>query len=232
MKNIFKTLFLSVFLVTSCGSDDDGSPSGGGGGTDIFANTNASYTLDFESTFSEDMYPVDYPDNPTFGTVLVITHGPEISVFEMGQLATEGLQAYAEDGDVDGLASFLNQEAGMENEGSFSITTIPAIGPVASASIDVTITPTRSRITFLAKLNPSPDWFVGVSSFDVIDGNELIDEATFVLRPIDAGTAAGNTYEAMDMPESVNISTYVGLPFADGPFTAGEIGNLNISRDD
>lgn len=229
MKNIIKVLFICAFVLVSCG-DDDGSPMSVGGGNGLFVNPSADYSLTFETNFTESEFPIDYPDNASFGPIVVITHAPDVSVFQIGQTASEGLQAYAENGDVDALATFINMEVGEEGEGSFAVATTQGIGPSSTTTIDVAVTPTRTRITFLAKLNPSPDWFVGFSSFDIIDGTELVDQATFTLQPIDAGTAGGNTYEAPAEAENSNIAIYLGAPFGDGPFAAN-LGRITLNRD-
>jgi hypothetical protein len=233
MKNVFlKVLFVSALVFGSCESDDDGSPTvSGGGGDDFFDTASADYSLNFQTLFTEESFPTDYPDNPTFGTIVAITHTPEISVYQIGQLASEGLQAYAEDGDVNALAAFISADIGEENEGAFSIVTATSIGPNTSTTMDVSITPSRTRITFLAKLNPSPDWFVGLSSFDVIEGDDLVDDVTFNLGAIDAGTAAGNTYNAPDETETANVSAYQGSPFGDGPFSSN-LATITITRDE
>ena len=228
MKNIFKILFVSVFVFTSCGDDEVSPPTtGGGGGPDLAAS--AGYTLTFETTFDEETYPIDYPSNATFGPIVAIVHSPEVTIYQNGQLASEGLKAYAEDGDVGALAAFLTSDLGEEGDALFSITTATASGAVSSTTINVTGTPTRTRITFLAKLNPSPDWFMGVSSFDIIDGNSLVELAEFNLTPIDAGTDAGNTYSAENEVESVPIANYEGSPFGQGPFFPNP-GTLTIER--
>lgn len=217
MKNFIKVLVMSVSLLISCG-DDDGSPAStvGGGGSDLVAS--AGYTLTFETTFTEETYPTDYPDNATFGPIIAIVHTPEVTVYQNGQLASDGLRAYAEDGDVGALASFLTAELGEEGDSLFSITTEAASSAVSTTTINVTATPTRTRITFLAKLNPSPDWFVGISSFDITDGINLIELEEFDLVPIDAGTDAGTTYNADNEVESSPIANYEGAPFGQGPF--------------
>lgn len=231
MKNVFfKILCLSAFIFYGCGGDDDGSPMvSGGGGDDFFDTASADYSLNFQTMFTEESFPTDYPSNPTFGTIVAITHAPEVSVYAIGSAASAGLKVYAEDGDVNALASFISDAVGEENEGSFAIVTSPSIEASASTNIDLTVTPSRSRITFLAKLNPSPDWFVGVSSFNVINGNELINEETFNLAPLDAGTASGDTYNAPDGDESANVSLYQGSPFGDGPFSSN-LATLTITR--
>jgi hypothetical protein len=218
MKNIFKAIFVIAIVLTSC-EDDDGSPTTSGvtgGGSELVAS--AGYTLTFGTTFSEETYPMDYPANATFGPIVAIMHAPEVTIFQSGQLASDGLKAYAEDGDVGALAAFLTADLGEEGDALFSITTETASSAVSTTTINVTATPSRTRITFLAKLNPSPDWFVGVSSFDVTDGNNLIEFADFDLVPIDAGTDAGNTYNADNEVESLPIANYEGAPFGQGPF--------------
>jgi len=224
-------MLVVALILVGCGGDDEGSPSGGGIIDDGSLNGTASYSLTFETEFTEDAFPTDYPSNATFGPILVITHSPDISIFQIGQSASDGLKAYVEDGDVGALAAFISAEVGEQNEGLFSISTTPSAGPSTSTTIDVTVTEARTRITLLARLDPSPDWFVGLSSFNVIDGNELVDSAMVNLAPLDAGTALGDTYEAPTEPENANISTYQGLPFADGPF-AGNIASLVIERNE
>ena len=81
-------------------------------------------------------------------------------------------------------------------------------------------------------MNPSPDWFVGVSSFNVVDstGEALIDMAQLELRPIDAGVILGSTYEANDGVENAGISVYDEAPFGNGNALTEPIGNLVIER--
>lgn len=228
MKNIFKALFLSAFVLMSCGDDDDGSPTGGGGGDDDLIPPSVNYDLTFETNFTADTHPTDYPDNASFGPIVIITHAPEVSVYELGQIASSGFEAYVEDGDVSALGSFISTELGEEGDGQFAIASIPAVGPQSTTNLSATITPTRTRITFLARLSPSPDWFVAVNSFDVVDGAALVDSAFVNLVPIDAGTDSGTTYTSEDMDTSAAIANFQGLPFGEGVVPA--LGSLQITR--
>ncbi len=229
MKNIFKALFVSAILMVGCG-DDEGSPmsGGGGGGDDGVIAASADYSLTLEMNFTEDLFPTDYPANPSFGPIVIITHAPSVSVFALGQLASEGFEAYAEEGDVGALGAFISTELGEEGDGLFAISTNTAVGPESFTNLSATVTPSRTRITVLARINPSPDWFVGVNSFDVIDGQELVDEAIFSLTPIDAGTDAGMTYNAEDAEDNLPIANYQDLPFGEGVFPS--LGTLTFSR--
>lgn len=227
MKNIFKVLFLSAFLVVSCG-DDDGAPTGGGGDGGIVP-PNSDYTLTFETNFTEDTHPTDYPENATFGPLLVITHSPQVSVYQLGQVASEGFEAYVENGDAGALGAFISNELGEEGDGQFSISTGSTVGPQSTTTLSATITPTRTRITFLARLDPSPDWFVAVNSFNIIDGDALVENEIINLVPIDAGSDAGTTYLSEDEEQASGVANFQGLPFGANVIPA--LGSLEISRD-
>lgn len=233
MNKLFKLSCLVVLsFFVSCGGDDDGGPDGGPTGPEGLPEASASYDLDFTTNFIEENNPQDYPANASFGTIIAIVHAPEVSVFSIGQAASEGMALYAASGDVEGLSSFISTSLGEEGDGLFSIVTSGTIGAQATTSISVSVTPARTRITFLARLNPSPDWFLGVSSFNVVDGETLIDLANVELRPIDGGVVLGDTYEANDGEENAAISFYNGAPFGDGNALSEAIGALIIERTD
>lgn len=228
----FKFKYLAIVLglvVISCGGDDDGSPSGGGG-TDFGQNPTAEYTATLTTSFSEMAFPEEYPNNPSFGTVVAIIHAPELTVFQNGQLASEGVASYAASGDVDGLASFISASLGEENEGQFIIQTEGSANAVGEKTFTLTFTPERTRVTFLAKLNPGPDWFIGASSLDIVDGNDLRDDVEMDLSLLDAGVRAGSTYSSSSDPESNTISVSSDVPYANGAPLSGAIGNFKIVR--
>jgi hypothetical protein len=234
MNNLFKvTCLLVLSFFVSCGSDDGGPTTTGGGGDDGgLPVPTATYDLEFTTNFTEENNPQDYPAGATFGTIVAIVHAPEVSVFSIGQAASDGMALYAESGDVEGLAAFISTSLGEDGDGQFSISTAGVIGAQGSTTTSVTVTPTRTRITFLARLNPSPDWFVGVSSFNVVDatGVGLIQMDQVELQPLDAGVILGSTYEANDGAENAGITLYEGAPFGDGSPLSEAIGSLTLER--
>ncbi len=228
MKLRFKYALIALsMIILSCGSDDEGIPNS----TPIVPEepVTASYTATITTDFSEENFPQDYPSGASFGTIVAITHEPGISIYQLGQMANEGFEAYVENDDVATLEAFLSNQVGEENEGSFTIQSIGSVSAVGSETFNLSFTPTRTRVTIIANLNPSPDWFVGVSSFDITDGNSLIESETIGLLSIDAGISSGDTYEASGEPENAVISTINGAPFSSGGFTP-EIGQIEISR--
>ena len=212
MNTFFKgATFLALGLCLSCGDSDDGTPPSSNGGTDPFANPSATYDITFNAEFSAENFPTDYPDNARFGPIVAVAHAPSISVYEVGQMASEAFEAYVEDGDANTLAAFLT--TGDEGEDvTTTVVTGTNVAGVSNETLSITVTPTNTRITFLARISPSPDWFVGVNSFDVVDGNTLVSSGTVGLQPLDAGTDSGDTYTAADAEISQTITTISSPP--------------------
>lgn len=221
----------ALILFVGCSNDDDGTPTGGGGDDGQGVTPTATYELTFTPNFTEEDFPTDYPSNATFGPILAIAHPADVSVFRIGQVATDAFKAYTEDGDADTLASALTQGV----EGMEVTTMIVAGGSTGPTTTDVTsinVSPSNTRITFLAKLNPSPDWFVGVDAFDVIapDGISLVQSEEISLVPLDAGTDAGTTYNSDNEPSNgQTISVINDAPFGTGGLTPA-LGVLSLRR--
>ena len=52
-----------------------------------------------------------------------------------------------------------------------------------------------SMVSLITMIAPSPDWFVGVDSYDLCGMNGWIEKVTMDLLPWDAGTEDGLTYK-------------------------------------
>lgn len=66
----------------------------------------------------------------------------------------------------------------------------------------------------MVKMIPSPDWFVGVDSLNLCEGNQWKQEVTVDLHPYDAGTDSGFTFSSPNFPTSPpeNITKVGMLP--------------------
>lgn len=225
MKNYFKLFILLMCLgFFSCSSDDDSGDGGGTGGGGV--TTQATYRITFTTNFTVDTHPTDYPNDASFGKVFLMAHGVGENLFSIGNIASDGLKLYAETGDLSGLTS--------EYPGS-NVTVITGnsdVGTSTTVTFDIVATPTKTRISFVSKISPSPDWFVGVSSFDLVasDGVSLIDSASRRLYPLDAGSDSGSTYESPDSPEPGPIEQIQGPPFSSGTVASTQIGTFSIER--
>lgn len=224
------TVIALSLILTACGGDDDGSPTtttGGGVGEEPIA---ASYTATLTTEFTEENFPQEYPSNASFGPLVIITHAADIDIYSIGEFASDGFKTYVETGDVDALGSFISGQVGEENEGRFNISTNGTLNVNETRDIELTFTPTLTRVTIISNLNPSPDWFIGIDSFDIVDGDELVDEANFSLTLLDAGSRAGTSYDSSDTIENSTIGNSDDAPFSNGEPFLPQIAFLNITR--
>lgn len=228
MKNYFKlfTLVLCIGIFSCSKSDDSDGGGGGGGGLD----PQATYRITFTTNFTDTTHPTDYPDNASFGKVFLAAHSPGSSIFNLGAIASDGFKLYAEDGDLSGLIS--EHSGGEDNTAMNIITGSSNVGTSTTVTFTINVTPTTTRISFVSKISPSPDWFVGVTSFDLVSGSSLVDSASVKLFPLDAGSDSGTTYESADSPEPGIISQIEGLPFSSGSIDSTKLGELTIERID
>ena len=228
MKSYYKIIALSaVVLFFSCSSSDDTYSGSGGGG--IIAN--ASYRVTFVPNFNEVIFPTDYPINAGFSKGFLVVHSNTTSIFTLGTTASAGLKLYAEDGDSSTLVTEHTQ-----TEDNVNPTTIVLgnsnVGPTEPVVFTITIIPSKLLISFVTKILPSPDWFLGVDSFSLDNSdNTLVESVSIGLFALDAGTDAGETYTSANSPELSVISIRTGLPLSTNPNETGKgLGVLKIER--
>ncbi|KAH8337918.1 hypothetical protein KR067_009920 [Drosophila pandora] len=93
-------------------------------------------------------------------------------------------------------------ERSSNNERSvFDEFSMPAIQMGAGRSeAKVFVDSNHSLVSLMTRIVPSPDWFIGVDSFELCVGGSWIDTVTVELDPLDAGTDNGFTFTAPNWP--------------------------------
>ncbi|GLG92490.1 Uncharacterized protein GBIM_00179, partial [Gryllus bimaculatus] len=66
----------------------------------------------------------------------------------------------------------------------------------------------HSRVSLMARMAPSPDWFVGLDSFELCVGGAWLDSITLEADPLDAGTDNGFTFTAPNWPTEPQGTVY------------------------
>ena len=79
--------------------------------------------------------------------------------------------------------------------------------PTATRTMIITAKDMYSKVSVIAMIAPSPDWFVGVDSVELCGSDgKWKDSVSSMLPPWDAGTDSGTTFKAdnvMTMPQDV-----------------------------
>ncbi|XP_029805582.1 spondin-2 [Suricata suricatta] len=72
----------------------------------------------------------------------------------------------------------------------------PGGGAGRAASLPGCARPPAPQVSFVVRIVPSPDWFVGVDSLDLCDGDRWRERVEVDLYPYDAGTDSGFTFSS------------------------------------
>jgi hypothetical protein len=202
---ILGMITLLVFAI-GCSSDD-----GINGGRTAGV---ATYTVTFESTWSAVSHPDSFPPNPHFSGLIGAGHNGTVSFWSEGELASPGIKNMAETGSkspfTDEIAAAIAAGSADRTLSGDGIGTSPG-----TVSLTFDITEQFPLVTLVSMVAPSPDWFVGISSLNLLESSEWIESLSVELFAYDAGTDSGTTYTSADMatdpPE--NIARINSAPF-------------------
>lgn len=196
-----------------------------------WSQSTAQYSVSFESTWSQATHPHSsgsLPATAHWSRLVGATHNDNITFFELGGLATAGLEDVAEQGNN---VQFFNEVASAISAGDANLQIEgPALATAAGAvSIDlIETTSDYPLLTLVSMIAPSPDWIIGINSISLLDSEgNWIDEIVIDLYPYDAGTDSGPDYSSpnMDTDPQDPISNLQGVM----PFSTAPMGTLTLS---
>jgi len=177
----------------------------------------AEYRLTFDAVWSSSTHPTDFPPSPHFSGLVGGTHNSSVAFWEVGALASTGIEKMAELGSKTSLISEVN--AAITGGDAGEVISGSGIG-LSPGSAQVTFTATQDfpLATVVTMIAPSPDWFVGVSGLELFNGNVWKDEVVVSLQPFDSGTDSGVGYTSPnnDTQPPETIFEITGYPFEVG----------------
>ncbi len=155
----------------------------------------AEYEISFAAFWSESTHPYDFPPAPHWSGLIGATHAANITFWEIGGLASLGIKNVAETGSKTALIDEVN--IAITNNTAFSLISGPGINPSPGiAKTEFTISRDFPLVTIVSMIAPSPDWFIGINSVNLLDDGEWVDELVLLVYLYDAGTDSGLTYTA------------------------------------
>ncbi len=189
----------------------------------VFASLSAAgeirqYEVTFTSEWHYTTHPGAFPGGAHLTTLIGGTHSAGVRFWELGGLATPGLEAMAERGRITPLDKEVS--AAIAAGTAWSVVEAPGL----------VVTPATSRGTFAVNSDfplltltsmvaPSPDWFVGVDSLPLSLNGQWLPAVTVDLFPYDAGTDSGVVFDSLDLDTQPRapISALSGAPFTGLP---------------
>ncbi|MGI9549752.1 MAG: spondin domain-containing protein [Aurantibacter sp.] len=133
------------------------------------------------------------------------THNATVKFWEVGTLASPGIDLMSVTGFTTDLVSEIQIEIAngsaenLINEEHWFCpdeNTSPNCGEL---SFEIIVSKEFPLVTLASMLGPSPDWFIGVESLSMVDGNgTFIPQITNELYPYDAGILSDNSVLGAD----------------------------------
>ena len=163
------------------------------------ANAQQTFQLSFQGFWTSDL---PRPGSAHFSPLVGATHSGSSSLFQVGQLASQGVENVAELGSTSAIIGEINTLINAGNAGQLLLNNVN-IGPVQTVSQSFTTTRNYNHVSLLTMIAPSPDWFVGVDGLDLLDENgNWKQQIVLDLNSYDAGTEEGSSFSLSNPPTS------------------------------
>jgi Spondin_N len=162
----------------------------------------ADYKVVVKSTWTAATHPFEYPEagvltGPHFSGLIGASHNANYSIFAEGTPPTPGLEHLSEEGKHTPLDQEIQAAVAAGNAGMLVETdALRNFNDSLIAVIHVdSLHPLVSMVMMVA---PSPDWFTGISSVNMMENGQWAATRTFDLIGWDSGGDDGTTYKAPD----------------------------------
>ena len=200
----------------------------------------APLTARYSVTFTAQWTTTDHgqvPGGAHFTTLAGAAVSADADLWTPGELASPGLESLAELGQT---RTFLAEIAAATEAGNASESVTSAgTGATGTSAFEVAVSLELSSFTFASMIAPSPDWFVGLSEFPLLDdeGDWVEDTGDMGLSAWDAGTETGNRFSlngrATDPPQSIRLlteTTDTGVEFDRGTVNGNYLATIRFRR--
>lgn len=161
----------------------------------------AKYRLAFTGKWSQTAFPKQYPlfrPPAQWSQIIAVTHSSDYHIWQRNEYASTGVREFAEKGEAWTLMKEV-ESAAEKIQSVYGIFSAPAvISGTGQNSVDFEVFARHSLLSFIVRIVPSPDWFVGVDSLNLCDGDRWKEQLSLDLYPYDAGTDSGFTFSSPD----------------------------------
>jgi len=180
----------------------------------------AIYKIEFISNWTSAAHPTDYPTNSAhFSPLIGMTHKDAAPFFQLGELASDGVEQVAETGGTSMITAEIN--AVITSGNAYEIINGSGLGSGSGTiTIDnVNVDANFPYISLITMIAPSPDWVVQISNQKLTEAND--DWKTTISVDVyatDVGTDSGTTYTSdnANTNPAQNISSLENIaPFSD-----------------
>lgn len=158
----------------------------------------ARYSIEFTGKWEAPAFTVT--SGVHFTTVLGMVHNKGTYLWKENELATKGVENVAEAGNPNPLLSDIDSLIANGRSISLIVMTAPSLTGASNASIYCNTN--YSYVSLETMIAPTPDWFTGISAFNLYQHNKWVADTVISLYPFDAGTEDGDVF-GYNNPETV-----------------------------
>ncbi|XP_017655787.1 spondin-2 isoform X2 [Nannospalax galili] len=194
-----------------------------GGESVCTARPLARYSITFTGKWSQTAFPKQYPlfrPPAQWSSLLGAAHSSDYSMWRKNEYVSNGLRDFAERGEAWALMKEV-EAAGEKLQSVHAVFSAPAVpSGTGQTSAELEVHPRHSlvshgqqkgrvcleaavadppgptQVSFVVRIVPSPDWFVGIDSLNLCEGGRWKEQVALDLYPYDAGTDSGFTFSS------------------------------------
>ncbi|KAH8401039.1 hypothetical protein KR009_002605, partial [Drosophila setifemur] len=167
----------------------------------------AKYEIVLERKWARNTHAKDFPTEAwrtRLGEVIGASHSNSYRYWAYGERASQGLKEMAEHGATRNLEREIRDNA--QNGGVRTIIKAPGISyrshSLGSTLANARVDPVHHQISLASKVDPSPDWILGVAGLELCLSNcTWLESKVLNLFPWDIGTDSGPSYMSSDQPQ-------------------------------
>jgi len=181
----------------------------------VVSDYTAQYQVVFDATWSQATHPSNWPASPHFSGLVGGTHKPEAHFYRLGETSSEGIRLMAEQGSK---TTLLNEVSDAIGTGTAHLQLSGGGISTSPGSVRLTFSQPMRRdyplVTLVSMIAPSPDWFVGVDSLNLIQDGQWATNMVVTLYGMDAGTDSGESYQSPDQNTDPRdgVTEFTGFP--------------------
>lgn len=173
------------------------------------------YRVSVQNLWGVDTHPTDYPSSPRLEPFLAISHRPNTEIFSLSLPAMEGIKTMAETG----IMVRLEEEVDILRGGDLALDR--SLGDrlvfFETSAVFLGFNETHTYFTLLARIAPSPDWFISAYRINLKPNGEWVDTLVIYPDAYDAGTDFSQTFTGDAIPANprqlVSLITTVPLAY-------------------
>jgi hypothetical protein len=221
-KNIFIFSLLIIVLFSSCKKEEDEA---------IIYPEGIRYKVTFDINWNSSDFPTEYPSNAHFSKLIGWSHPTNSTFFQVGTIASAGIQNMAEKGSTSPLDAEIKAkiEAGNGHQYVYGSGLGSGVGEI---SVEIIVNEENPAVTLASMIAPSPDWYIAVVNINLLENNAFVDTKTVDAPIYDSGTDDGLSYTSTDRASNpkVPISLFVDAPLGNGVALNATIAEVTFSK--